>query len=93
MSRLFTSSNSILGIIEEIDISKVRETAYRVRRNSDNDIEDLAKSVYQKGLLQPVIVRMKEDYFEIVAGNRRYKACKRLGWRKIICHIADLTDR
>lgn len=93
MSRLFTSSNSILGIIEEIDISKVRETAYRVRRNSDNDIEDLAKSVYQKGLLQPVIVRMKEDYFEIVAGNRRYKACKRLGWRKIICHIAELTDR
>jgi ParB family chromosome partitioning protein len=36
---------------------------------------------------------MKEDYFEIVAGTRRYNACKQVGWRKIICHIAELNDR
>jgi ParB family chromosome partitioning protein len=93
MSSLFTSSNSILGIIEEIDLPKIRTMAYCIRRNLDNEIDDLAKSISQKGLLQPVIVRMKEDYYEIVAGNRRYNACKRLGWRKIICHIAELTDR
>jgi ParB family chromosome partitioning protein len=34
-----------------------------------------------------------EDYYEIVAGNRRYQACKSLGWRKIICHIVELDDK
>jgi ParB family transcriptional regulator, chromosome partitioning protein len=32
-------------------------------------------------------------YFEIVAGNRRYQACKALGWRKIVCHIVELDDK
>lgn len=93
VSKLFTSSNSILGIIEEIDVCKIRKMTYCIRSNVEEDIDDLAKSIYQNGLLHPIIVRMKDDYFEIVAGNRRYNACKRLGWRKIICHIAELTDK
>lgn len=93
MSRLFTSSNSILGIIEEIDISKIQPTIYCIRRCLDDEVDDLAKSILQKGLLQPLIVRMKGDYFEIVAGSRRYNACKKLRWRRIICHIVELTDK
>ncbi len=50
-------------------------------------------SIIQKGLLQPIIVRPKEERFEIVAGNRRYEACKRAGWSKILCHIVELDDR
>jgi ParB family chromosome partitioning protein len=40
-------------------------------------------------------VRTSSDnhYFEIIAGNRRYKACKQLGWRKIACHIIELGDK
>jgi ParB family transcriptional regulator, chromosome partitioning protein len=93
MSRLYTSSNSILGIIEEIEISKIQPAVYCIRRSQDYEAEDLARSILQKGLLHPVIVRMKGDYFEIVAGNRRYNACKKLGWRKIICHIVEVTDQ
>jgi ParB family chromosome partitioning protein len=92
MSRLFTSSNSILGIIEEIEASKIYPSTYCIRRSLD-EIEDLARSILQKGLLQPIIVRMNGEDFEIVAGNRRYKACTQLGWRKIICHIVELTDK
>ena len=51
-------------------------------------------SILEKGLLQPIIVRMINDNinYEIVAGYRRYSACKKLGWKKIPCQIVDLTD-
>jgi len=54
---------------------------------------ELASSIKEKGLLQPILVRIKESYFEIVSGNRRYQACKSLGWRKIICHVLELDDK
>ncbi len=62
-------------------------------RTDMHQIPELASSIRQKGLLQPIIVPIKDDHFEIVAGNRRYEACKSLGWRKITCHIEELDDR
>jgi ParB family transcriptional regulator, chromosome partitioning protein len=43
--------------------------------------------------LQPIIVRAANDHFEIIAGSRRYLACKSLGYKKIACHIVELDDR
>jgi ParB family transcriptional regulator, chromosome partitioning protein len=50
-------------------------------------------SIKEKGLLQPIVVRSKGEYYEIVAGNRRYQACATLRWRKIICHVVELNDK
>lgn len=50
-------------------------------------------SIEEKGLLQPIVVRPLEGGFEVVAGNRRFEACRRLGWRKIACHIVELEDK
>ena len=63
-------------------------------RDIDN-LNGLMRSILENGLLQPIIVRMINDknYYEIVAGYRRYSACKKLGWKKIPCQIVDLTDR
>jgi ParB family transcriptional regulator, chromosome partitioning protein len=83
----------MLGLIEEIDISKICPPLYPLRTRGDDQIMDLAKSISQKGLLQPIIARIRNDNFEIVAGNRRYNACKILGWRKLVCHVVELTDR
>jgi ParB family chromosome partitioning protein len=48
------------------------------------DIEPLAESIGKNGLLQPIVVRLIDDgYFEIVAGNRRFLACRHLSLRKI----------
>ena len=60
-----------------------------------NGVEDLADSIKKIGLLQPIVVRTTEgsEGFEIVAGNRRYSACRQLGWRKITCHIVELDDK
>ena len=62
-------------------------------REVDN-LNDLMRSILEKGLLQPIIVRMINNNinYEIVAGNRRYSACKKLGWKKIPCQIVDITD-
>ena len=93
MAKALSSSNLIAGIIEDIDIYRIREPPEYYRSTSSNIIE-LANSIRQKGLLQPVIVRTKQErYFEMVAGNRRLQACKSLGWRKIICHIVELDDK
>ena len=90
MSRLFSNSLLILGIIEDIDLSKIKKSIYR-RRISETNF--LYNSIKEKGLLQPIIVRPINDYFEIIAGNRRYDACKKLGWKKIICHIVEADDK
>jgi ParB family transcriptional regulator, chromosome partitioning protein len=83
----------IAGIIEDVDIYRIRQPPEYYRSSSSN-LSELANSIKRKGLLQPVIVRTKQDgYFEIVAGNRRLRACKSLGWRKIICHIIELDDK
>jgi ParB family transcriptional regulator, chromosome partitioning protein len=83
----------IAGIIEDVDIYRIRQPPEYYRSSSSN-LSELANSIKRKGLLQPVIVRTKQDgYFEIVAGNRRLQACKSLGWRKIICHIIELDDK
>lgn len=84
---------SMIGLIEELAISKLKPSRNSIR-SSDMDIEPLALSIRQKGLLQPILVRPTEDgNFEVIAGNRRYNACKLLHWRKVRCHIVDLDDK
>jgi ParB family transcriptional regulator, chromosome partitioning protein len=84
-------STTTPGTIGDILISKIKQS--KNIRHQVSDIEELAKSIEQKGLLQPILVRTMDGYFEVVAGNRRYCACKALGWRKIACHIIELDDR
>ena len=90
MSKVFSSSLLVLGIIEDVDIHKIKKSDYLHRSPL---IDELYDSIREKGLLQPIIVRPKNDCFEVVAGNRRYEVCKKLGWKKIICHIVELDDK
>ena len=62
-------------------------------RDSTNNIDDLAESIKQYGLLQPIIVRPMETGYEVVAGNRRLAAAKLLKVRKISCHVIELSDK
>lgn len=80
------------GIFEELEISKIDFAKNGLRVNV-GAIEELASSVAEKGLLQPIVVRVLGDRYEVVAGNRRLSACKLLKWRKILCHIIELDDK
>lgn len=92
MSILSRYSRELTGTIEDIKTSDIFPPQ-RVLRRRLGEIGEIADSIKKIGLLQPIIVRTMESHFEIVAGNRRYHACKRLGWRKIPCHLVELDDK
>jgi ParB family transcriptional regulator, chromosome partitioning protein len=81
----------IPGLTEDLDVSSIRQSPNI--RSEIIEAYELANSINQKGLLQPIIVRPKEGFFQIVAGNRRFEACKLLAWKKIPCHIIELDDK
>jgi ParB family transcriptional regulator, chromosome partitioning protein len=80
------------GILQEINISKIRHSPCQFRMNLDN-LGELASSIKEHGLLQPILVRPMQHEFEVVAGNRRLAAAKLLKLRKITSHVIDLSDR
>lgn len=75
--------------IEEIEIKKI-EAGYNPRMNFD--LIDLKKSIQQHGLLDPLIVRPFGEKFLIVSGERRWRVCNELKFKKVFCHIKELTD-
>ena len=83
---------SCLGIIQELDLYKIFHPPIQLRIKLDN-LDELACSIREHGLLQPIIVRPIEKRYEVVAGNRRYQAVRKLGLRKINCHLIDLSDQ
>ena len=81
------------GSLEDLDIFDITPSTHQLRDNLYN-LEELSKSIWKIGLLQPIVVRTNSsNNFEVVAGNRRLNACKRLGWRKIACHLVELDDK
>jgi len=86
------SEISTKGIVEDLPASSIVHPTV-VLRYKTKGIFELSFSIKTVGLLQPVIVRPINSSFEIVAGNRRYEACKLLKWRKIPCYILELDDR
>jgi len=92
-TQLYSYSTQLSGSLEDIDIVDVAP-ATRQLRTSLYDLTELAESIRKVGLLQPIIVRTnKSNGFEVVAGNRRLNACRKLGWKKIACHLVELDDR
>ncbi|HEY7777159.1 MAG TPA: ParB/RepB/Spo0J family partition protein [Nitrososphaeraceae archaeon] len=86
-------SNELAGSVEDINLSEIVLPPSLLRSNL-NGVEELAESIKRVGLLQPIIVRVNDAHsFEIVAGYRRFNACKKIGWRKITCHVVELDDK
>jgi ParB family chromosome partitioning protein len=83
---------SYLGVIQEISVNKIRHSPYQFRMNLDS-IDELASSIEEHGLLQPIVVRPMQYDYEVVAGNRRFAAAKLLKLRKIASHVIDLSDK
>jgi len=84
------------SIIEPIEMRMIKHSPFEVRHKIDkNDPEfrSLVKSITEHGLLQPILVRPVALGFEIVAGYRRFEACRSLRWRHIQSKIRELSDK
>lgn len=80
------------GFLQEIPVSKIQHPGKQLRTHLDS-LDELATSIKQHGLLQPIVVRPIQHRYEVIAGNRRLIAVKLLGMRKICCHIVELSDK
>ncbi len=76
-----------------VDLDLIEANAEQPRtRFTEESLEQLAQSIKANGLIQPIIVRRKGSRFEIVAGERRWRASQRLGLQKIPAVIKNIKD-
>lgn len=80
--------------IQTLRITDIEQNRSQPRKHFDNDaITELAESIQQHGMLQPIVVRpIGENRWQIVAGERRWRAAKRIGMTEVPVIIRDLTD-
>lgn len=78
----------------KLRISEVEPNREQPRKKFDEDaLIDLADSIKQHGVLQPLIVQKRDGYYEIIAGERRWRAAKMAGLKEIPVIIRDYTDQ
>ena len=58
----------------------------------DEEMYDLTESIRKYGLITPIIVRRKQERFELISGHRRVHACRNLGHSEIACHVIEASD-
>lgn len=79
--------------VKEVSIKECRPNPYQPRKTFDADaIEELKVSIQEYGIIQPLILRQSIKGYEIVAGERRYRAAKEAGLSTVPAIIKDLTD-
>lgn len=77
-----------------LDLSVIEPNPYQPRKRFDEEeIADLADSIREHGVLQPLVVRRIDGRFELVAGERRLRAIQSLDWKQVPVTVRDLEDR
>jgi len=80
-----------VGDIAEIDIARVRPNPYQPRADFDETaLDELKRSIIEKGVIQPITVRRKSDAFELVSGERRVRAALEAGLKKIPAYVIEV---
>ena len=79
--------------ISFININEIKPNQNQPRKSfNEEKLEELAASIIENGLIQPVILRKADKGYEIVAGERRWRACRKAGLKEIPCIIREFTD-
>ncbi len=77
-----------------VKITKIEPNREQPRKNFDEDaLQELADSIKQFGLLQPILVQDRKDHYEIIAGERRWRASKLAGLKEVPVIIRNYTDQ
>ena len=81
-------------IIQNIKIIEIEPNRNQPRRTFPAEsIEELAKSIEKYGVIQPIIVTKQDGYYEIVAGERRWRASKKAGLKEVPCIVRESIEK
>jgi len=93
LSALLGEDTTAQGEPFEIDVDLIEANPQQPRtRFDDSHLEDLARSIKANGVVQPIVVRKKEGRYQIIAGERRWRATQKAGLRKIPAIVKDIPD-
>ncbi|MEZ5133743.1 MAG: ParB/RepB/Spo0J family partition protein [Acidimicrobiales bacterium] len=80
--------------LQELPVDQIRPNHYQPRVEFDDDsIDGLAGSIAQLGVLQPILVRPRDDGYELIAGERRWRAAQRAGLERIPALVREIEDQ
>ena len=80
--------------IQEIDINSIKVNPLQPRTQMDEEgLEDLANSIRVHGVLQPLLVRKAEEGFELIAGERRWRAARRAGLSTVPVIVEEIEEK
>ena len=80
------------SILLDLEIDRLKPPLWRLRPINEENVAELMRSIRNMGLLQPVVVRKLHDGYQVVFGNHRIEACRRLGMKKITAIVNDFSD-
>lgn len=93
LSALFTQINPLEADLIEIDIDQLEPTDTQPRKIFNEDrLEELAQSIKVNGIIQPIVARRRGERFQIIAGERRWRAAQLAGLHKVPCLVKDIAD-
>jgi ParB family chromosome partitioning protein len=89
-----TSTSAAAGdTVVEVAIDRIRRGTYQPRRHFDDEaLQELADSISTQGLIQPIVLRRRGGGFELIAGERRWRAAQLIGMEKIPAIVREMTD-
>ena len=80
-------------VVYDIPLEKIRTGPFQPRRAFDPaGLAELAESIKERGMIQPIVVRAVNDSYELIAGERRLRAAEKLGWESIPSLVLDAAD-
>lgn len=88
----FLVKEKVVNKVVQIETDKILPNPYQPRRDFE-DLEGLAQSILQNGILQPLTVRRENGEIELVSGERRLRAAKMLGMETVPCIIVEMSGR
>ena len=94
LGALLSSSSPNKSNVNKIDISKISPNKQQPRKNfEEKEVQELSNSIKNQGLIQPIIVRdVGNDDYEIIAGERRWRACQLAGLHTVDCVVLEASE-
>lgn len=100
IGNFLSSSEKIREVIDEdnsrlmeIDVNEIVPNEDQPRKNFNKDeLYDLSQSIEKYGIIQPLLLKRKNDKYEIIAGERRFRAAKEIGLSKVPAIVKDVSD-